>query len=334
MTFFNKKEEVIEIKLTQYGKYLLSKGEWRPTYYAFFDDDILYDIQYADSAWYPGNTEPVSEAQNATEGRIQDETPSLRVQHIYGGAETQISRYEFTAVGTKYRRRQRRAGRVTRSPIPAGVDIEKYEQLSKDLPIPTAEKGHVLSAPMGTSDLTSEFIPAWAVNFLKGDFLTGSVSYSTGSHANLRIPQLPARVVVEVMTHGPGMNPDISGKDNQIILEVLERNSAFTNENFDIEVFEVYDAVGGSTTPGVTRTDLHEELVSLSFTEKPSLVKNNLLLDEKPDGSRARLEQEYAENDPSYVAHYMDIAIDSEIDKGTINTLDPGNQKKSIFTKD
>ena len=128
MTFFNKKEEVIEIKLTQYGKYLLSKGEWRPTYYAFFDDDILYDIQYADSAWYPGNTEPVSEAQNATEGRIQDETPSLRVQHIYGGAETQISRYEFTAVGTKYRRRQRRAGRVTRSPIPAGVDIEKYEQ--------------------------------------------------------------------------------------------------------------------------------------------------------------------------------------------------------------
>ncbi len=43
MTFFNKKEEVIEIELTQYGKYLLSKGKFRPVFYAFSDDEILYD---------------------------------------------------------------------------------------------------------------------------------------------------------------------------------------------------------------------------------------------------------------------------------------------------
>ena len=32
MSFFNKKEEVLEIELTQYGKHLLSKGEFVPVY--------------------------------------------------------------------------------------------------------------------------------------------------------------------------------------------------------------------------------------------------------------------------------------------------------------
>ena len=41
MTFFNRKEDVLDIQMTQYGKYLLSKGVFRPVYYAFFDDDIL-----------------------------------------------------------------------------------------------------------------------------------------------------------------------------------------------------------------------------------------------------------------------------------------------------
>ena len=38
--FFDKKEEVINIELTQYGKHLLSKGKFRPEYYAFYDQRI------------------------------------------------------------------------------------------------------------------------------------------------------------------------------------------------------------------------------------------------------------------------------------------------------
>ena len=41
MTFFNKKEEIIEIKLTSYGKHLLSKGVFNPVHYKFFDEDII-----------------------------------------------------------------------------------------------------------------------------------------------------------------------------------------------------------------------------------------------------------------------------------------------------
>ena len=41
--FFNKKEEMLEVQLTEYGKYLLSMGKLDPAYYAFFDDEILYN---------------------------------------------------------------------------------------------------------------------------------------------------------------------------------------------------------------------------------------------------------------------------------------------------
>ena len=43
MGLFDKKEDVLDIQLTQHGKYLVSKGKFKPTYYAFFDDDIVYD---------------------------------------------------------------------------------------------------------------------------------------------------------------------------------------------------------------------------------------------------------------------------------------------------
>ena len=47
MKFLNKKERVLDIQLTQYGKHLLSKGDFRPIHYAFFDDDVIYDRKYA-----------------------------------------------------------------------------------------------------------------------------------------------------------------------------------------------------------------------------------------------------------------------------------------------
>ena len=43
MTFFNKKEEVFQIELTPYGRYLLSIGRLQPHHYKFFDDDVVYN---------------------------------------------------------------------------------------------------------------------------------------------------------------------------------------------------------------------------------------------------------------------------------------------------
>jgi hypothetical protein len=78
MEFFNSKEDVLEIKLTQYGKFIYSKGKFKPTYYAFMDDDILYDGMYA------GKTE----IQNQIEPRIQEETPRLKTQVTFESTDS------------------------------------------------------------------------------------------------------------------------------------------------------------------------------------------------------------------------------------------------------
>ena len=65
MGFFDKKEEVIEIQLTSYGKELLSKGGFDPMYYAFFDEGILYD----------GTKAGLTENQNDVQSRIKNDTP-------------------------------------------------------------------------------------------------------------------------------------------------------------------------------------------------------------------------------------------------------------------
>ena len=78
--FFDKKEEVINIELTQYGKHLLSRGKFRPHYYAFYDDDVLYDTQYAG----------YSENQNEAQLRILDHTPTMKPQGYRTGIEENI----------------------------------------------------------------------------------------------------------------------------------------------------------------------------------------------------------------------------------------------------
>jgi hypothetical protein len=80
MTFFNKKEDVISIELTPYGRSLLSKGQLMPQYYAFFDDDILYDSQSGG----------FSESNNEIFNRIIEETPRLRPQRDLTSVESNI----------------------------------------------------------------------------------------------------------------------------------------------------------------------------------------------------------------------------------------------------
>ena len=59
MTYFNKKFDVLGIELSPYGKHLLQNGKLMPKYYAFFDDDVIYDSKAANF------TEANSEIRNA-----------------------------------------------------------------------------------------------------------------------------------------------------------------------------------------------------------------------------------------------------------------------------
>ena len=76
MEFLDAKEQVIDLELTSYGRFMLSQGKFKPKVYAFFDNDILYDNRFAQS----GSAVKTKELQNSVEGRIQEGTPRLAAQ--------------------------------------------------------------------------------------------------------------------------------------------------------------------------------------------------------------------------------------------------------------
>ena len=47
MKFLNKKERVLDIQLTRYGKAkLANRNVFDPAYYAFYDDDVQYEVSF------------------------------------------------------------------------------------------------------------------------------------------------------------------------------------------------------------------------------------------------------------------------------------------------
>jgi hypothetical protein len=145
MEFFNRKEEVIDIQLTQYGKHLLSKGKFRPVFYAFYDDDVIYDVKF---------TNGDGENQKVIEDRIKS-TPRIKSQYSFSGRELKTNKVD---TGTC-------KGQMS--------DCNKL-QVSK-------EKHYGLGIPLGTSEMNSHKHPAWSVNFLKGA-LSGSSPYSRSTN--------------------------------------------------------------------------------------------------------------------------------------------------------
>ena len=311
MAFFNKKEDVIDIKLTQYGKHMLSQGKFKPVSYAFFDDNVLYDSSYA------GVT---SENQNDIEPRIQEDTPSLKTQHIFYGAESEIKRIA---------EQMRKEGKIPG--MPGTVPPMQ----------PIADKQYALSAPLGTSALHTGNIPAWQIRFL-GSELKGSVNYSTGSHPTTRIPQLSSEVVYKTQIvsrgdEGAAALMQSLGRDqmqeyqmttstfedgtyfhtvgDQLLIEIEEKNTDFYDENFTIEVFEVeeIDVTVSIKTPSLANPTKRENLKPLSFRKPYSSVQNDILVDVKP--------RNVTPEDIDDVSYYFNLRVDTEIPPETLCSI-------------
>ena len=215
MTFMNKKEEVLDIKLTQYGKKLLSNGEFDPVYYTFHDEGILYDSEYASFV----------ESQNSIEGRILEKTPSTRTQHNYTSAAEKDGTIEIkNADGTI-------------------IKIDTFQ----------ISQRNALGLPLGTSKLDTQNFPAFKIKIYDGE-ITGTDLNYTGSLGN-KIPQINCKTKARAQIRnvenvqkydnpfGNATSP-IDAKGHYVsvdvpnfLLEIVEDNTSFEVENFDIEVF-------------------------------------------------------------------------------------------------
>tara|TARA_S200002703_G_scaffold56575_1_gene49271 strand:+ start:7555 stop:8556 length:1002 start_codon:yes stop_codon:yes gene_type:complete len=301
MLFMDKKEEVIDIELTPHGKKLLSMGKMKPVYYAFFDDNIMYDSDYAG----------LPEDQNIIQQRITELTPQLQTQ------------YKFTSKGKEG----------------TEVDFGNGEKVSTIAPL----ERNVLVSDLGSSRNSGQEYPAINLRMLSGlikdydlDYTTefgkkripqinidvdyktqvGSVNLDTGSSAramddNTVIETAPEAPVNVIFTDTAIDGSFLKITPSIILADIVENNTDFKIENFDIEVYEIGDT-----------------LIPLSFAKnKINNVVNGILVDTPSEEDETPVTLS-----TNNVEYYFDIFVDSDIDREVINNSVSVLKSQGLYT--
>jgi hypothetical protein len=246
MSFFNKKEEVMEVQVTQYGKYLLSKGQFKPEFYAFSDDEVLYDASYGEN---------VNETAKTSFERIQNDTVRMRPLYEHEGAETRVTKTNkhimlanlFRNIGAS---QKRVAGNLY------GKDY--VDDLAM---VPDDRK--LMRSILGSSEVGNKYAPAWCIYSLNDQEFESPIQLSSsGPNRSMRRPQINLIVdydmeselvdVGDTITMNEYFQQDGTGHvlgfvdgyeltidTESIVLEVIEKNVSTSDDKFDVEFFLV-----------------------------------------------------------------------------------------------
>jgi hypothetical protein len=303
MKFLDKKEQVLDIQLTQHGKRLLSQGVFRPEYYAFFDDDIIYDYNWAGE----------DEIQNEAEGRIFDAV-RLEAQYNFSGVETKLK--EQNVINSQLAqnetdRETQFAPLNTADPfsqyIPAWDvqllknKIESFEKTYKpdsiNLKIPQLEILLHHNIKIGYTD---EIFSITDEDFLDPEGMTPQ-----DDHRGYIFPD--------------GTYHFLDASLGDVFLKLKEQNTEFLDDNFEIEVYKINE---------------DEELEKLYFmNNEQTNIKDGILLDEPETAN-------ITDFGPQYVEYYFDLIVDSQIPNEIYcealqeNTLEDIYSDKQIFDCD
>tara|TARA_Y100001938_G_scaffold150095_1_gene239583 strand:- start:5353 stop:6387 length:1035 start_codon:yes stop_codon:yes gene_type:complete len=302
MTFFNKKEEVLEIKLSSYGKQKLAAGTFKPVYYAFFDDDVLYESERGS----------IVEDNNNTEPRIQENTPSLRVQTNFTDLERKVMRqtHDLSANGVFHE------SNVTDLKFDPSVFLD-YDGLRNVL-------------PLGNSELSNQYIASWRVEFLAASYknfrtttMDPSVTCASPYKCQkpvVNIPQINVDLTVQpvlVEKDFVGLVDPETGRytamkddtsfirltDDYILLDVQEMNVDLLNDSFSVEVYEVVeDTVTGE-----------ERLIPKLFKKEIQTIVDGIMLEQDEIDAQVIT----TDVDERFAEYYFDIAVDDSIDNKT-----------------
>tara|TARA_Y100001937_G_scaffold128819_2_gene208513 strand:+ start:21978 stop:22820 length:843 start_codon:yes stop_codon:yes gene_type:complete len=245
VSFFDKQQEVIDIKLTQFGKNLLSRGKFKPVFYQFFDDGVLYNSDFC------GNPEE----QNRSEDRIF-EAPQRKTQHLASSVDGGFNDFEYE------------------SPV---TDPEK--ELAVVSP-ETHTTNKILRYPLRNSSIDSQNAPQFylvatenKIESSKDKYITEvgsfdvpqinfSSSYNISRNIHDAIPVNEVASSVRDFRRYFDLTSskivflnnsfiEVSGGDVSIELEEL--NTLNVLENFEIEVFEIHEVENRDTKESLTR---------------------------------------------------------------------------------
>jgi len=287
MAFFDKKEDVITIELTPYGRSLLSQGKLNPAFYAFFDDDILYDSEAGG----------FSEDQTKIQDRIINETSYLKPARDLQSVEKLIFENE-TSEENPRPHTQLKLNYLTE---PMGTSDQTSER-----------------APGWSSTFIQGEITGSVTTTLTGSTRTvtdagGVVKSIGGSEYFKQIPQINAEIEYKLRVNNTSNSTPVRGMsvsppspssrifpdgsyleiiEEQIICNLRETEGFLFKEGLEMEVF-IYD-----------QTD-QDKLLPLKFLPKTKLIENGILLT-----NPAKIKSEV---DETYVEYYINYATDKNI---------------------
>lgn len=254
MAFLNKQQEVIKIQLTRLGKRLVSKGNFKPMYYQFFDDGIIYDSQYAGFTEHQNDSQDRIKSGSTTEIQhtIIDIEKAYNIEMDRRRPDREISNSEF---------------------LPNLVPANREAQLGTDAYFKelaqyntTIEKEKLLQHPLSNMNIGATSLPKFTLAAFETEiYNSSSVQYMSQSGISTRIPQinfeptytLHRNTVSQIEDTDINYDfetpmPDLTKMKIEFLdksfLElipenigiVLEESSVpFTKENFEIEVFQI-----------------------------------------------------------------------------------------------
>ena len=278
MSFFNKKEDVLDIVLTPLGRHLLSKGELMPVYYSFLDDDIIYDISAANK----------TESNYQVKDRILINTPTLKPQT------------NLTDLDKKLRNTNR----------DLVSDVVKYNQYSIGSSDPVKEGTPAWDLTLIRNEISSSS----ATQKIKNK-MSGSVLAADADLVSLNVPQLDitieytmsiGNVNTDPVPRGLAPSPDLqvsrtfddgtylNVEPDQIIARILEKNGFLHNESLEVEAYKYDDSD-------------NERLIPLRFAKRKKPIINDILIDNPEFFAQVE------DPEPSDVEYFFDVRVDKEI---------------------
>lgn len=297
MTFFNSKEEVIDIELTAHGKHLLSRGKWKPVYYEFYDDDVVYDYEYAG----------IQETQSEINSRIKEQ-PRTKVQYTFSGAEERVREYLKQI-------RER------------GLELEVLEGSNQELTIRNLKVQDSIAEikktlytnflPLGNSSKIQNLYPQIKTKFILGEISSSATSLNLAGLPNniysLQLKDLeyklfqgyteqnsPSTLAFKDQTY-------INLETEEIFLEIVELNTDNLKENFEISVYMIEEVeLNGETK---------EREVSLNFVDeqKETKIVNNIMVENPDIQEYNKLLYTDGFNKTEFAKYFLDINCDKEI---------------------
>jgi len=266
MEFFDSKQEVIDIRLTQFGKRLLARGYFKPVYYQFFDDDILYDSERAGS----------SEKQNATEARII-ETPRIKTQHVTVGIETSFDE------------EQRKIDDGT---------AEVFKEITKNQDPLASEK--LLKYSLEKSEINSQEAPRFVMT-LHGPEIRSCTNTVETKGIEAQIPQINItssytiirdnrekkkkipKSVVDSENYLDLTSDEVEFLDKSkiilnrqdLIIDLEEHGVDLSMDNFEIEIYEIVESEDkdGKKKENLTKLRNHNEIKKYFDIKRDSMVE-------------------------------------------------------------